>query len=68
MQGCGKVLEVRMPRYHDSGRPRGYAHLDFKKAVGLEKAMGLNGKEHPLGHRDGHPLSLPMFGLAFFKV
>lgn len=43
LQGCGKVLEVRMPRYQDSGRPRGYAHLDFKKAESLEKAIGLNG-------------------------
>lgn len=32
-----------MPRYQDSGRPRGYAHLDFKKAESLEKAIGLNG-------------------------
>lgn len=43
LQGCGKVVAVRMPRYQDSNRPRGYAHLDFKKAAGLEKALTLNG-------------------------
>ena len=36
MQGAfeahGVVLEVRMPRYHDSGKPRGYAHVDFASA------------------------------------
>ena len=43
-QGCGKVTSVRMPRWQDSGRPRGYAHIDFKKALGVEKALALSGK------------------------
>lgn len=42
-KGCGKVVAVRMPRYQDSGRPRGYAHLDFKKPEGVAKALTLNG-------------------------
>ena len=42
-KGCGKVVAVRMPRYQDSGRPRGYAHVDFKKAEGVNKALALSG-------------------------
>lgn len=42
-KGCGKVVAVRMPRYQDSGRPRGYAHVDFKKAEGVGKALALSG-------------------------
>jgi hypothetical protein len=42
-KGCGKVVSVRMPRYHDSGRPRGYAHVDFKKPDGVGKALALDG-------------------------
>lgn len=42
-KGCGKVLAVRMPRYQDTGRPRGYAHVDFKKADGVDRALALNG-------------------------
>jgi len=44
-KGCGKVKEVRMPRWQDSGRPRGYAHIEFKKGgeESVGKAMALNG-------------------------
>lgn len=42
-KGCGKVLAVRMPRWQDSGRPRGYAHVDFKKPEGVGKALALDG-------------------------
>jgi nucleolin len=27
---CGTVVDVRMPKYQDSGRPRGYAHVVFQ--------------------------------------
>lgn len=30
----------------DSGRPRGYAHIEFKKTVGVEKALTLDGKSN----------------------
>ena len=33
-----------MPRYQDSGRPRGYAHVDFKKEDGVVKAVALSGQ------------------------
>jgi len=43
---CGTVTSVRMPRYHDSNRPRGYAHIDFLKPKGVKNALKLNGEEH----------------------
>jgi nucleolin len=30
LEGCGEILEVKMPRYQDSGKSRGYAHVTFK--------------------------------------
>lgn len=41
---CGAVKEVRMPRYQDSGKPRGYAHVVFDNANSIPKALELDGK------------------------
>ncbi|TYZ63117.1 hypothetical protein PybrP1_008200 [[Pythium] brassicae (nom. inval.)] len=41
---CGIVKEVRMPRYQDSGRPRGYAHVVFESEQAIAKALALDGK------------------------
>jgi nucleolin len=41
---CGTVKEVRMPRYQDSGKPRGYAHVVFDAASAISKALKLDGK------------------------
>ncbi|ETP15485.1 hypothetical protein F441_09766 [Phytophthora nicotianae CJ01A1] len=41
---CGTVREVRMPRYQDSGKPRGYAHVVFDDETALKKALKLDGK------------------------
>ncbi|KAL4158220.1 hypothetical protein PRNP1_003999 [Phytophthora ramorum] len=41
---CGTVREVRMPRYQDSGKPRGYAHVVFDDEAALQKALLLDGK------------------------
>ncbi|KAI9912503.1 hypothetical protein PsorP6_005360 [Peronosclerospora sorghi] len=41
---CGSVREVRMPRYQDSGRPRGYAHIGFDEAAAVNKALELDGE------------------------
>ncbi|RLN58508.1 hypothetical protein BBJ28_00006910 [Nothophytophthora sp. Chile5] len=41
---CGAVREVRMPRYQDSGKPRGYAHVVFEDEAALQKALKLDGK------------------------
>lgn len=41
-QSCGRILSIRMPRYQDSGKPRGYAHIDFVSQEALQKALSLN--------------------------
>lgn len=41
---CGIVKEVRMPRYQDSGKPRGYAHVVFEDGKALAKALKMDGK------------------------
>jgi len=41
----GTVTGINMPRYHDSGKPRGYAHVDFSTPEEAQKALKLNGEE-----------------------
>ncbi|CAH0481719.1 unnamed protein product [Peronospora belbahrii] len=41
---CGAVREVRLARYQDSGKPRGYAHVMFDNETATEKALELDGK------------------------
>ncbi|ETV67132.1 hypothetical protein H257_16542 [Aphanomyces astaci] len=41
---CGTVKEVRLPRYQDSGKPRGYAHVVFDSDKAVSKALELDGK------------------------
>jgi nucleolin len=45
---CGKIKSVRVPRYHDSGKPRGYAHIDFATSEGVNKALAKN-RERMMG-------------------
>ena len=40
---CGVIEDLRMPRYHDSGNIRGYAHVDFATAEACAKALQLDG-------------------------
>ncbi|KAJ1446566.1 hypothetical protein M885DRAFT_545966 [Pelagophyceae sp. CCMP2097] len=40
---CGDVVDLRLPRWHDSGRARGYAHLDFANAAAAQKALSQTG-------------------------
>jgi nucleolin len=35
----GKVSSLRMPRWHDSGKPRGYAHVVFADSAHVPLAM-----------------------------
>ncbi len=42
---CGTVKDVRMPRWQDSGKPRGYAHVDFETGVGVTNALELDGED-----------------------
>lgn len=41
---CGKIVEIKMPKYQDSGKNRGYAHITFKKTKYANKALELNKK------------------------
>lgn len=41
---CGIVKEVRLPRYQDSGRPRGYAHVLFESASSIPGALKMDKK------------------------
>lgn len=43
-KGCGKISGVRMPRWQDSGRPRGYAHVAFAGSKGARAAFGRDGQ------------------------
>jgi nucleolin len=45
-QNCGEIVAVKMPRYHDSGKPRGYAHIEFSSPEGAQAALKLNGISH----------------------
>ena len=40
---CGVIEDLRMPRYHDTGNLRGYAHVDFASPQGCAKALKLDG-------------------------
>lgn len=40
-----KILSVRAPRWQDSGRLRGYAHVDFSSAAAAKAALALDGGE-----------------------
>lgn len=42
---CNNIKEIRMPRWQDSGKPRGYAHMDFNTVEETHKALKLNGSE-----------------------
>lgn len=42
---AGTVTDVRMPRWHDSGKPRGYAHVEFKDGeMAMRAVKELNGE------------------------
>src|SRR3546814_9110271 len=41
---CGTVISLRMPRYQDSGRPRGYAHVEFASKAQAAAAIKLSGE------------------------
>lgn len=41
---CGGIVEVRMPRFQDSGRPMGYAHVEYTDASSVQAALALSGE------------------------
>lgn len=43
-EACGRVQSVRLPKWHDSGRLRGYGHVQFLSAEAVTKALDLDGE------------------------
>jgi nucleolin len=42
--GCGDIISIRAPVFHDTGRLRGYAHVDFATAKGQAEALKRDGR------------------------
>lgn len=43
-KASGEIVSIRLPKWHDSGKLKGYGHVEFKKAEGAAKALDLNGE------------------------
>jgi nucleolin len=41
---CGEIRSVRLARWHDSGKLKGYGHVEFTDESGAEKALELSGQ------------------------
>lgn len=39
----GVIQSIRLPKWHDSGRLRGYGHIEFSSSEIAEKALELDG-------------------------
>lgn len=39
----GKIEEIKIPKYQDSGKNRGYGHITFKKVDSVKSALEKNG-------------------------
>ena len=44
-QSCGQIQSVRLPKWHDSGRLRGYGHVQFTSTNSVKEALNLDGKK-----------------------
>ena len=42
-QAVGTIVSIRLPRWHDSGRLRGYGHVEFATEDEATQALELNG-------------------------
>lgn len=40
-----EITEIKLPRYQDTGRCRGYAHVTFKDPLAFKRALSLSGKK-----------------------
>lgn len=40
----GEIASVRLPKWHDSGKLKGYGHVEFKRAESATKALDLSGE------------------------
>lgn len=43
-EAAGEVNSIRLPRWHDSGKLKGYGHVEFKSSSGAVKAMEMTGQ------------------------
>ena len=41
---CGQIKGIRLPTWHDSGRLKGYGHVEFVSNSSVAKAFDLDGK------------------------
>ena len=44
-KSVGKVLSIRLPKWHDSGKLRGYGHVEFPTSELATKALELDGTD-----------------------
>ena len=42
-QVVGTIVSIRLPRWHDSGRLRGYGHVEFATEAEATQALELDG-------------------------
>ena len=42
-QSCGTIASIRLPKWHDSGRIKGYGHVEFNSSSSVPKALELSG-------------------------
>jgi len=42
---CGGIIDVRIAKDRDTGKMKGFAHVDFESADGLQQAITKNGSE-----------------------
>ena len=43
-ESCGTIVSIRLPRWHDSGRIKGYGHVEFNDSSSATKALDLSGE------------------------
>jgi nucleolin len=41
---AGEIKSIRLPRWHDSGKLKGYGHIEFKSRSGAVKALEMTGQ------------------------
>jgi RNA recognition motif-containing protein len=41
-ENCGAIKDMKIPKYQDTGRNIGYAHITFKKKKAVKKVKNIN--------------------------
>jgi len=47
-ESAGPIQSLRLPRWHDSGRLRGYGHVEFADEESAQRAMDMNGTRNAM--------------------